>query len=201
MTNVHFKSNLGLSISGFILSYDENEYDLPYRLFVRVGYDNHWIQRKLRLSREGLAEFTHLLLPEAGPKAFSEQAYTLEVLDGDNYTVLYRKDFHYTSMAFSSEWWTSFCTFGRARCTAKTEFRSCRSQVRDFQAARSAVVCPGHDPCNLLGGQTRLALKYIEVIISFNVSSLMPVAKRHKSPFFHGRIEGRWQGSRPRQAA
>ena len=203
MTNVHFTCNLGLSISGFILSYNENGYDLPPILYVRVGYDNHRSLTKLRLFPNGLAEFTDVLLPEAGPKAFLEQAYTLEVLD-DDYTVLYRKDFHYTSMALSSEWWINVCTLSRAHCIAKTELCSGRSLQlgRELQATRSIVVYPGHDPCQLPGGQDKARIIKVKAKCIFPQASCQTA----KSAFLHGWTEtcpfvsfssGRWNGTCP----
>ena len=104
---MHFKCNLGLSISGFVLSHNPTRFNLQSNVFVAVGYEDKWNELEVELSERGLAAFNNLQLPEAESKEFSQQAYTLMVyvtdMDGAG-RVLFKNKFHYGSMTLSISW-------------------------------------------------------------------------------------------------
>ena len=102
---MHFRCNLGLSISGFVLSYNPQRVNLTSNVFVRVGFGGKWNEMEVALSGRGVAAFKDLQLPEAESKEFSQQAYTLMVYVKEGVgRVLFENDFHYASMTLSTAW-------------------------------------------------------------------------------------------------
>ena len=104
-TNVRFTCNLRLSISGFILTYDERGRYEPTKVLLRVSYEEKYTEKELEVSPEGVAAFTDIPLPEVQSKEFPEQAFTLWVFqkygdsEGHWYTLIFDKIFKYASMA------------------------------------------------------------------------------------------------------